>query len=159
MKKLIFLIVMFVGMTAAATIQAPSAAASTEGTVTGIGTGSFPGRASFAGINLSSFEIATGVIAEPDGSAKGVFHAVLSGRTLLGAARIITLEGNVMQGTVTPDASSFSGLATLSLGDGLPAAPGVPFNVDTRNGTMALTIQSTTLPSAGFGQGGLDFGL
>ena len=158
MKKLICLIVTIVTVVAVAYAPPASIASSTEGTVTGVGAGSFPGRASFAGINLSTFEIATGVISESDGSANGVFHATLSGRTLLGTLRVITLDGTVAQGTVTPDSSSFSGLATLSLGDGLPGAPGVPFNVENRNGAMTLTIQSTVLPAASFSSGGLDVG-
>ena len=156
MKKLICLIATIVCIAAVAYAPETSAASSTEGTVTGIGAGSFPARTSFSGINLSSFDIATGVITEADGSAQGVFHAELSGRTLLGAARLITLEGVVTQGSATPGAASFSGLATLSLGDGLPGVPGVPFNVDTRSGSMVLTIQATTLPSSAFSQGGLE---
>ena len=158
MKKLICLIVTIVGIAAVAYAPETSAAASTEGTVTGIGTGSFPGRTSLSGVNLTGFEIATGVITESDGSASGVFHAVLSGRTLLGTARNITLEGNVLQGTATQGTSSFSGLASLDLGNGLPAVPGVPFNVETQGGSMVLTIQSTVLPSTAFSQGGLDIG-
>ena len=158
MKRLICLILTIVGIAAVASAPATSTAASTEATVTGIGAGSFPGGASFAGVNLSSFEIATGVITEADGSAGGVFHAVLAGRTLLGTARNITLEGNVTQGTATPDSSSFSGLASLDLGDGVPAISGVPFNVETQGGSMVLTIQSTVLPSAAFSDGGVDIG-
>jgi hypothetical protein len=158
MKKYICLILTIAGIAVGVTAPATSTAASTEGTVTGIGGGSFPGGSSFAGVNLSGFEIATGVITETDGSATGVFHADLAGRTVLGAARNITLEGIVTQGTATPGASSFSGLASLDLGNGLPAVSGVPFNVETRAGSMVLTIQATVLPSAPFSQGGMDIG-
>ena len=158
MKKFICLIVTIIGIAAVASAPVASTAASPEGSVTGIGTGSFPGRASFAGLNLTSFDIATGVITETDGSATGVFHAVLAGRTLLGTARVITLEGNVLQGTAAAGSSTFSGLARLELGDGVPAISGVPFNVETHDGSMVLTIQSTVLPSAPFSQGGLDIG-
>ena len=158
MKRLICLIFTIAGITAAVSAPATSATASDDGSVTGVGVGSFAGRASFAGINLTTFEIATGVITETDGSAKGVFHAVLGGRSLLGTVRIITLDGDVLQGSTAPGSSSFSGLASLNLGNGLPALPGVPFNVETRDGTMVLTIQSTVLPSAQFSQGTLDIG-
>ncbi len=149
---------MIVGITSMTVAPAASAAASAEGTVTGVGSGAFPGRANFAGIDLRSFEIATGVITDSDGSATGVFYAVLSGRTLLGTARVITLEGNATQGLATPGSGNFSGLARLDLGDGVPAISGVPFNVDVRDGSMVLTIQSTVLPSATFNQGGMDVG-
>ena len=155
MKRIICLVLMIVGIAMVA-YTPTSTAASDEGAVTGIGTGSFPSGANFAGVGLSSFEIAAGVLTEADGSASGVFHAVLTGRTLLGGARNITLEGNVTQGTATLGSGNFSGLASLDLGDGVPAVSGVPFHVETQGGALALTIQSTALPSAGFTQGGLD---
>ena len=154
MKRLICLIVTIVGITAIISAPTASTAASPEGTVTGIGSGSFPRGASFGGIDLASFEIATGVITESDGSAIGVFHADLAGRTILGTARILTLDGNVLQGS----ANNFSGLARLDLGGGVPAVSGVPFTVETQGGAMVLTIQSTVLPSAAFSEGGLEFG-
>lgn len=158
MKRLICLILTIAGIAAVVFAPAASKAASTGGTVTGIGSGSFPARTNFSGINLTGFQIATGVITESDGTATGVFHAVLAGRTLLGTARSITLEGNVLQGIATPGTSSFSGLASLDLGNGLPAVPGIPFNVEAQGGSMVLTIQSSALPSTAFSQGGLDIG-
>ena len=156
MKTFICLIVTIVGAIAVGSAPPSSTAASTSGSVTGIAAGQFPGRTNFGGVNLSSFEIATGVITDEDGSATGVFHAVLAGQSLLGAGRNITLDGNVTQGTATSDAGSFSGLAILDLGDGVPAVSGIPFNVETHAGSMVLTIQSTVLPSTAFTQGGLD---
>jgi len=158
MKRLICLIFTMAGIAAVVFAPATSTAASTEGTVTGIGSGSFPGRTSFAGVDLSGFEVATGVITESDGTASGAFHAVLAGRTLLGTAQNIAVEGKVLQGTAGPGTSSFSGLATVDLGNGLPASPGVPFNVETQGGSIVLTIQSTALPSAAFSEGGVTLG-
>jgi hypothetical protein len=156
MKKLICLIFTIIAMAAVITAPAASTAASSEGSVTGIGTGSFAGRPSFAGVNLSRFEIATGIFTEADGSAAGVFHAVLTGRSVLGAAQNITLEGNVTQGFTTAGSGGLSGLATLDLGNGIPAASGVPFIVQTNGGSMVLTIGSTVLPAATFSEGGLN---
>ena len=113
MKRIICLIVTIVAVAAMAFAPEHSQAASIESSVTGVGAGTFPSRSNFSGINLSRFEVATGVITDADGSAVGVFHAVLVGKTLLGNARNITLEGNVTQGTGT----GFSGLASLDLGD------------------------------------------
>jgi hypothetical protein len=155
MKRSICLIFMIVGIAAVAFAPAASTAASAGGSVTGIGSGSFPGGADFAGTNLRSFEMATGVFTEPDGSAAGVFHTVLTGRTILGQAKSITVEGNVTQGTVSPGSGSFSGLASVDFGDGAPAVPGVPFNVETSAGSMVLTIQSTRLPAAALSGGSL----
>ena len=154
MKKFICLIFTIVGITTAAVAPPASTAASSEGSVTGIGTGSFPGGASFAGLNLSRFEIAAGIFTEAEGSAAGVFHAVLTGPSVLGAAQDITLDGNVTQGSATAGSSSFSGLATLNLSNGV-AVSGVPFNVEASGGSMVLTIESTVLPAGTFGEGGL----
>ena len=156
MKKLICLILTMAGIAAFVYAPPASTAASTDRTITGIAAGSFPGGASFAGVDLNSFEIATGVITDADGSAAGVFHAELAGRSLLGTARRITLEGTVMQGTAASGSGSFSGLARLDLGDGVPAVSGIPFNVETNAGSMVLTIHSTVLPSAALTRGSVD---
>ena len=153
MKRIICLIVTIIAVATMAFAPEHSQAASIESSVTGVGAGTFPSRSNFAGIILSRFDIATGVITDADGSAVGVFHAVLAGRSLLGSARNITLEGNVTQGT---GSGGFSGLASLDLGDGVPAVSGIPFNVEIRDGSMILTIQSTLLPAARFDQGGVD---
>ena len=107
-------------------------------------------------MTLSRFEIATGLFTEADGSASGVLYVVLTGQSILGSERTITLEGNVMQGTAAAGVGNFSGLATLDLGGGLSTISGVPFHVETNGNSLILTIQSTVLPSAAFSQGGLD---
>ena len=156
MKSLICLILTIIGIAAIVSTPPTSTAASTEGTVTGIGTGAFASGVRFEGVELNGFELAAGVITETDGSASGVFHAMLTGSSIIGGARNIILEGNVTRGTATLDSGNFSGLASLDLGDGVPAVSGIPFQVETQGGTMILTIQSTVLPSARFTEGGLD---
>jgi hypothetical protein len=87
------------------------------------------------------------VFIEPDGSAFGVYNAVLTGETLLGQ-RQITIDGNVLRGDVAPDGRVyFSGIATVNLGDGTPSLSGVPFSVSTANNSVRLTLGSTTLPA------------
>src|SRR5687767_383039 len=126
MKKLICLIFMMAGMTAVALAPAASAASDDGGSITGTGSGSFPAEASLGAVNLRGFDLAAGLFTEQDGSAAGVFHLVLEGRTILGQARSITLEGNVMQGTASEAGTgSFSGLASVDFGDGAPAVSGV----------------------------------
>ena len=157
MKKVICLIFMIVFSVSIVTAPAATTAASTDGSsITGIGSGSFPPGANIAGINLTTFDVATGVFTEGDGSAEGVFYADLSGRTALGSVRLITLEGDVTRGTAAAGSSSFSGLGSLSLGDGIPPVPGVPFTVETNGSSMVLTIQSSSLPSTAFSEGALD---
>jgi hypothetical protein len=87
------------------------------------------------------------VFIEPDGSASGVYSAVLTGQSLLGQQQI-TIDGNVLRGDVAPDGRVyFSGIATVNLGDGTPALPGVPFSFSTASNSVRLTVGSTTLPA------------
>ena len=155
MKKIICLIFTFVSMAAVVTAPAATIAASSEGSITGIGIGSFPRGAKLLGVNLTSFEIATGVLTESDGAAQGVFHAVLTGRGLLGSTRIMTLEGIVTSGTAAAGKSSFSGIASLDVGDGLRALAAVPYSVETNGESMTLTIQSSVLPSSNLSAGSI----
>jgi hypothetical protein len=108
-------------------------------------------------INLNGLDLGTGVFIESNGSASGVFHAVLTGQSVLGQAQSITVEGNVTQGTFGIDASQadFSGLATIDLGDGTAPLVSVPFTVSTTAGSMVLAIESTTLPAVGLTSGAL----
>ena len=149
MKKLICLTFMIAGLATVAMVPRASTASANEGSVTGIGSGSFPEGATLGPVEVTGFELATGLFTEADGSASGVFHVVLNGRTIVGGERRITIEGNVTQGTVLPSgASSFGGVATMDFGDGAPAISGVPFSADVSAGGIVLTVQSTTLPHA-----------
>ncbi|HEY6122952.1 MAG TPA: hypothetical protein VIV66_23565 [Pyrinomonadaceae bacterium] len=135
---------------------APNAgfASNNEGSVTGAAHGLFSGGASLAGVPLESLDFGTGAFLEADGSAAGVFQAVLSGRQLFGQARQITLDGNVKNGTVSPDGrADFSGLATLQLGQGTPPLTGVPFRVTITANSVSLSIDATSLPDAGLTAG------
>jgi hypothetical protein len=106
-------------------------------------------------VTLDGLELGTGIFIESNGSATGVFHAVLVGHSLLGQPQNITVEGNVNQGTMAANGLSadFSGVATVDFGDGSAPLPGVPFSVSTSAGNVVLAIQSTTLPAAGLTSG------
>jgi hypothetical protein len=124
-------------------------AAGESGTVTGAARATFGAGAALGSIALSSLDVGTGMFIEPDGTGTGVFSAVLNGRSPLGLARQITIEGEVLQGAVTPDGRAlFSGTATINLGDGTPALLGVPFNVTTTANSVKLALDSTMLPAA-----------
>ena len=98
---------------------------------------------------VKNVEVGTGVFIEPDGSASGVYSAVLNGKSLLGALQQIKIEGNVLQGDVMPNGQTFfSGVATVNLGDGTPTVSGVPFSVIVSGETLRLSILSTNLPAA-----------
>src|SRR5207249_2997739 len=80
-----------------------------------------------------------GVFIARDGSAAGQFQAVLLGTSLLGAPQDVVVEGQVGSGSVAGDGSTtFSGTATVNMGDGTLPLPGVPFTVTASPGSLAL---------------------
>jgi hypothetical protein len=121
--------------------------------VTGAAKGLFGAGAALGPVALQGVELGTGVFIEADGSASGTFHAVLHGSSL-GLAREITVEGKASEGSVGSDGrATFSGTASLDLGDGGPPLPGVAFTVTAGADGLVLAIDSTTLPAAGLTSG------
>lgn len=127
---------------------APVAAQDVAG-VTGAAEGIFPAGAIFNGVPLSGLTLGQGVFLARDGSATGQFQTVLLGTSLLGAPQEVTVEGEVRAGFVGGDGSAtFSGTATVDMGDGTLPLPGVPFTVTASAGSVALTLGATALPTA-----------
>jgi hypothetical protein len=152
MKRLTCVIAIVLGLaiTAASVI-----ADSDEHSVTAAVNGVFDAGAELGPVALEGIEVGTGVFIEADGSASGTFHAVLQG-SALGSPREITLEGNVSAGSVGADGrATFSGLASLDLGDGTPPLPSVVFSVIAGADGVVLAVDSTTLPAAGLSAGAI----
>ena len=138
-----------------ATLTAPAAAQDAVG-VTGAGEATFPDGASFNGISLKGLTLGQGMFIAPDGSATGQFQAVLLGSSLLGTPQNITVEGEVGSGSVGADGSAtFSGTATVDMGDGTLPLPGVPFTVTISAGSLGLTLNAVTLPTAALNAGSI----
>ena len=153
MKKTICAISLIVGLVAVVWVPTPATAACDCGTVTAATRATFAQGATYGAVALKSLELGTGVFIEPDGSASGVYSAVLTGESLLGQQQI-TIAGNVLRGEVAPDGRVyFSGVATVNLGDGTPALPGVPFSFTTASNSVRLTVGSTTLPAVQINSG------
>jgi len=151
MKRLICVLAILLGLVAIT--MAPVMADGGERSVTGAATGHFAAGAELGPVTLQEIEIGTGVFIEVDGTAAGTFHAVLEG-TSLGYPREITVEGKVSTGSVGADGrATFSGTASLELGDGSPPLPGVAFRVIAGADGVVLAIDSTSLPAAGFTAG------
>ena len=118
------------------------------GSVTGAATGSFAPGATLGPAVVQGLELGTGVLIEPNGSAEGAFHAVLRG-SVFGLPKKLTLEGKINQGTIADDGSAtFSGTATLDLGDGMPATPVLWFSVTVGTDRVVLNVDTETLPAA-----------
>jgi hypothetical protein len=114
--------------------------------VAGAAGGRFEAGAMLGAIPVSGLELGTGALIEPDGSAVGVFHAVLNA-SVLGQPRQLTLEGKITQGTMSGDGSaSVSGTGTLDLGDGTAPVPIGYLNVAVGTNSLVLSIDSATLP-------------
>jgi len=138
-----------------ATLTAPAAAQDAVG-VTGAGEATFPDGASFNGISLKGLTLGQGMFIAPDGSATGQFQAVLLGSSLLGTPQNITVEGEVGSGSVGADGSAtFSGTATVDMGDGTLPLPGVPFTVTISAGSLGLTLNGVALPTATLSAGSI----
>ncbi|MBI2357715.1 MAG: hypothetical protein HYV04_02155 [Deltaproteobacteria bacterium] len=148
MKKLVFLWAAILSMTITLA-PAPVLAQSEDTGVTGAGAGMFGGGAAFNGIPLNGLELGKGVSVASDGTATGEFHTVLLGTSLLGQPQEIDVDGKVSSGSVGPDGSAtFSGSATVDMGDGSAPLPGVPFTVTATTQSLLLTLGTSTLPSA-----------
>lgn len=149
MKKITCMMFLVLGLVAVVYAPAPATAACECGTVTGAARATFAQGATLGSISLNSLELGTGVFVESDGSATGVYSAVVTGKSLLGQSQQITVDGKVLRGEVTPDGSAYlSGIATVNLGDGTPSLSGLPFSVSTTGDSVRLTFASTALPSA-----------
>jgi hypothetical protein len=134
---------------------APVAAQDPAG-VTGAAEATFPDGATFNGIPLRGLTLGQGMFIAPDGSATGQFQAVLLGSSLLGTPQNITVEGEVSGGSVAADGSAtFSGTATVDMGDGTPALPGVPFTATVSAGSLGLILNGTALPTATLSAGSI----
>jgi hypothetical protein len=149
-----------VGVNAAVTM--PGAGGNTIGgctppsppTLVGVGAGGvYPDGTTFNGVPISGLQSGYGV--EITGtSALGQFCTVLLGIAVGGLEQNIIIEGKAASGSRTAaNTVTFSGTATVNMGDGTPPTPGVAFTATiTTNasdqGTIGLVIGATTLPNA-----------
>jgi len=155
MMRLGFVLAVVLGL-ANASVSAPAMAQDDAARVTGAGEAMFPAGATFNGIALSGLTLGQGVFIAQDGSAAGQFQAVLLGTSLLGAPQDVVVEGQVGSGSVAGDGSTtFSGTATVNMGDGTLPLPGVPFTVTASPGSLALILDATVLPTASVSAGSI----
>src|SRR5436190_18661742 len=147
MTRLGFLSAAMLGL-AGLLAPAPVAAQDAAG-VTGAAEATLPDGATFNGIPLRGLTLGQGLFIAQDGSATGQVQAVLLGTSLLGAAQNITVEGEVSGGSVGADGSAtFSGTATVDMGDGTLPLSGMPFTVTASAGRLGLIFNAVALPTA-----------
>jgi len=132
-----------------ASLLAPAPVAAQDAGVTGAAEASFPNGAAFNGVPLKSLTLGQGMFIAQDGSATGQFQAVLQGTSPLGTPQDVTVEGEVGGGSVGADGSAtFSGTATVDMGDGTLPLPGVSFAVTVSAGSLGLILNAVALPTA-----------
>ena len=133
-----------------ASLMAPAPVAAQDAAgVTGAAEAAFPNGAAFNGVSLKGLTLGQGMYIAQDGSATGQFQAVLLGTSPLGTPQNVTVEGEVGGGSVAADGSAtFSGTATVDMGDGTLPLPGVPFTVTASAGSLGLVLNAVALPTA-----------
>jgi hypothetical protein len=133
-----------------ASVMAPAPVAAQDAVgVTGAAEAILPEDATFNGVPLRGLTLGQGMFIAQDGSAMGQFQAVLLGTSVLGTPQNVTVEGEVRDGAVAADGSAtFSGTATVDMGDGTLPLPGVPFTVTASTGGLTLVLDAAALPAA-----------
>ena len=122
--------------------------------LTGSGQADLPSGTTYLGVPVSALTFGIGVFIYSDGSATGQFQTTLLGTTLLGLTQEIQVEGKAATGTLNADGSrTFSGTATVDMGDGTPALPNVPFTVTATPTSVLLILGSVNLPPAAVSEG------
>jgi len=148
MTRLGFVLTAILGL-ASILATVPVAAQDDATGVAGAAEAIFPRGTTFNGVPLSRLTLGQGLFITQGGSAAGEFQAVLKGTSLLGTPQDVTVEGEVGNGFVGGDGSAtFSGTATVDMGDGTLPVPGVPFTVTASTGSLALILNATALPPA-----------
>ena len=137
------------------------AAATDEVLATGGAGGIYPPGTTLDGVSINGLQSGFGLEINPDSSALGQFCAVLIGVSSLGLEQNIKIEGEVTNGSRNAaNIAVFSGTASVDMGDGLPATPGIPFTVTVTTdanspGTIGLVLGLTTLPNAAVNAGSM----
>jgi hypothetical protein len=141
-------IVLAVSLGLASTFAPAPLTAQDAAGVTGAAEATLPTGATYNGILLKGMTLGQGIFIGLDGSATGQFQTVLRGTTLLGSPQNIVVEGEARDGSAGIGTATFSGTATVSMGDGTPPLPGVPFTVTASAVSVRLTLNATALPTA-----------
>ena len=115
--------------------------------VTGAGEAVLPGSTSFSGVSINSELFGAGVFIPGDGTAVGEFQATLLGINVLGQTQTIVVEGEAASGSIGAGNGTFSGAATVNMGDGTPPLINVPITVTATPTSLLLILSNVNLPA------------
>jgi len=108
------------------------------------------------GIAVSTNHPRSGRLHRPGRLGHGRVPGCAPRHLTLGTPQNVTVEGEVQSGAVGADGSAtFSGTATVDMGDGTPALPDVPFTVTVSAGSLGLTLNGVALPTATLSAGSI----
>jgi hypothetical protein len=117
-----------------------------EQIATAAAAGIFPTTPTFNGVDLAGGIYSVGVRTGTD-STYGDLHAEFTGISPLGLYQIISVDGWITSGSIAGGTMTFSGTATLDMGDGPPPTGGLSLT-GTLNATgVTLTVGGSALPA------------
>jgi len=116
--------------------------------VTGAGAAALPANSALNGVTLSGLQSGVSVYIPGAATAEGQFQATLLGTSTLGLPQNIEVDGTASSGSNAVGIRTFSGTATMDMGDGTLPLTNVPITVTITSTSLSLTIGTTNLPAA-----------
>lgn len=117
-----------------------------EQIATGAAAGIFPTTPTFNGVDLAGGIYSLGVRSGTD-STYGDVHAEFTGISPLGLYQIISVDGWITSGSIVGGTLTFSGTATLDMGDGPPPTGGLSLTGTLTATGISMTVGGSTLPA------------
>ena len=108
--------------------------------------GIFPTTPTFNGVDLAGGIYGLGVRSGTD-STYGDVHAEFTGISPLGLYQIISVDGWITSGSIAGGTLTFSGTATLDMGDGPPPTGGLSLTGTLTATVITLTVNGSALPA------------
>jgi hypothetical protein len=117
-----------------------------EQIATAAAAGIFPTTPTFNGVDLAGGIYGVGVRTGTD-STYGDIHAEFTGISPLGLYQIISIDGWITSGSIAGGTMTFSGTATLDMGDGPPPTGGLSLTGTLTATGITLTVGGSALPA------------
>jgi hypothetical protein len=113
---------------------------------TAAASGIFPTTPTFNGVDLAGGIYSLGVRTGTD-STYGDVHAEFTGISPLGLYQIISVDGWITSGSIAGSTLTFSGTATLDMGDGPPPTGGLSLTGTLASTGITITVGGSALPA------------
>ena len=117
-----------------------------EQTATAAAAGIFPTTPTFNGVDLAGGIYGVGVRTGTD-STYGDIHAEFTGISAIGLYQIISVDGWITTGSIAGGTLTFSGTATLDMGDGPPPTGGLSLTGTLTATGITMTVGGSALPA------------